>query len=175
LAFPALSGAIRAAKKSQAKSDCTNLVLAVKNYYNEYGKYPLVAVATEEDVTYDPGFDPQDGGATGNQNLIKVLYADNETLNRKNKIFLEAPTSEVDGRYGVYIDSSGSVGNFYDPWGVGYYIRVDGDYDGEIRSAEDDSVLIFSGCIAWSAGPDGVHAYNSPDNEANQDNVYSYE
>src|SRR5438552_3035429 len=43
LLFPAIGIVKEQARKVQAKTDITNIVAAVKQYYTEYGKYPQVA------------------------------------------------------------------------------------------------------------------------------------
>lgn len=155
LAFPALTGAMRAAKRGQAKTDCANLVVAVKNYYNEYGKYP-VAAGTTADTTW----------STDNNVLMQVLMAEDTTLNRKELTFIEPPLADAAGRHGVYDD--GTINNFIDPWGTAYFIRVDSDYNSEIASPKDSSQVLFMGVAAWSAGID-------EDDATVQDNIYSWE
>ncbi len=159
LAFPALTGAMRAAKRGQARTDCTNLVIAVKNYYNEYGKYPVTSAGA--DITWGPD-------NTDNNELMTVLMAESPTLNRKNITFIEPPLAEAEGRHGVLDGGGTNIGDFYDPWGTPYFIRVDSDYDSEIESPKDSSQVLFMGVAAWSAGMDN-------DDSTTQDNVYSFE
>ncbi len=143
LAFPAVQGALDSGKKAQARNDLQQIVMAVKAYQLEYGKLPTVDGA--EDFTTD------------NDKLLNVLRGTaNEgsqlQMNPRKIAFIEPKISKTT-KGGL-----GPDGKFYDPWGVTYKIRMDGNYDNQIQnfytgnSAGWDT-LNYS-VIAASAGPD---------------------
>ncbi|HEX8294791.1 MAG TPA: type II secretion system protein, partial [Chthoniobacteraceae bacterium] len=75
LLFPALGIVKESARKVQAKTDVTNIVASVKQYYTEYGRYPPVQSSTgasEGDVVVgDPVISP----AADNNALFNTLRA----------------------------------------------------------------------------------------------------
>jgi prepilin-type N-terminal cleavage/methylation domain-containing protein len=53
LLLPVVNSVMNNAHKTEAKSTEMQIVSAVKNYYAEYGQYPVVAQTTPTDVTFD--------------------------------------------------------------------------------------------------------------------------
>ncbi len=47
----------------------------------------------------------------------------------------------------------GPDGNYYDPWGRQYIVRIDSSYSGKINAPDGEQ--LDAGVIAWSLGPDG--------------------
>jgi prepilin-type N-terminal cleavage/methylation domain-containing protein len=151
LAFPVFQGVMNSAKKTQAKSDLMQIVTAVNAFYTEYGRYPTTAT-TDAAARYGPGNAASDGifnelrgksGAPLNTRLIVFISPPEDTtqLNPKGKI--------------------GSDGQFYDPWGSAYSLRIDADYDNEITNpygsgggAGPDTIR--QGVLAWSFGKNGA-------------------
>lgn len=110
LLFPAVNGAIDAARKAQAKNDVTQIATAVIAYETEYGKLP------------------KNANGPVNTDLVKILMAQNDTENPRKISFIEAGTAKR-GKSGT--NDTG----FVDPWGGVYQIKVDDDYNNEVTAA----------------------------------------
>src|SRR5207248_499051 len=100
LLFPAIKGIMDSAARTQAKTQITGIVAAVKHYYSDYGQYPIsttgAAAATATDVAFgkanagvgtqsnaalfeilrnlNAGGSPPAGGTTVPQNPRGVVY-----------------------------------------------------------------------------------------------------
>lgn len=166
LLFPAVNGAINAARKAQAQNDAVQLTIATQAFSTEYGRFPLKWASTDDDFTYDSG--------NPNKTLIEMLTGNGTegTNNPKKIVFLETKIAKKSGTN--WVNGVAPDGNFYDPWGTPYYIRIDCDYNGQVRSPYNDNDKIRKTVMAWSAGRDKKHAYNRPDDTANKDNVTSW-
>ncbi|MEY2539812.1 MAG: ral secretion pathway protein [Verrucomicrobiota bacterium] len=154
LLFPVFKGAQTQAKRTQAKNDLVQLVTAVTAYYTEYGKYPLPAGAQggSEDYTYS-----YDGtGTPENSDLIKILENDASASadNPRGIVFLNARAAKTANGYGVQPPTASKPFLFLDPWGRGYSICIDADYNGKVRERGTGTLITF-GVIAWSLGEDG--------------------
>ena len=113
LLFPAVNGAIDAARKAQAKNDVVQIATAVTAYETEYGRLP------------NTNSGPQDVGG----DWLKALGGSNAaSLNPRQIVFIELNNAKK-GRSGLTND------NFVDPWGEKYRIAFDHDYDNTIASA----------------------------------------
>jgi prepilin-type N-terminal cleavage/methylation domain-containing protein len=106
LSFPAVSGAMDSAKKTQAKSNAVQIATAVTAYEMEYGKLPAFT------------------GTTVDKTLVDILT----TNNSRGIVFLEAPTWKK-GKGGT-----NSSGDYCDPWSStsAYAIALDTDYDNKV-------------------------------------------
>ena len=109
LLFPAVQGALEAAKKAQAKNDVTQIATAIVAYDTEYGRLPSA--------------NPEPQQLTGD--ILNALVASNDTLNPRKIIFLEVLNYKR-GKGGI------SNGVFVDPLGKFYYVGVDSDYDNRV-------------------------------------------
>ena len=115
LLFPAVNGAIDAAKKAQAKNDVTQIATAVIAYETEYGKLPAITPQTA-DATVD---------ALATNGIIGILMGIDAVNNPRGIVFLEVQdVSKKKGKSGI-----GSNGYFCDPWGNTYKIALDYNYD----------------------------------------------
>jgi prepilin-type N-terminal cleavage/methylation domain-containing protein len=176
LLFPAFKAVQNQARQTQAKNDLTQIVNAVNAYYTEYGKYPLVTA----DATYGSTTIP-------NNDLFYTLRAvasganANNVANTRQIVFINPPSvkNTATPRSGI-----GSDGNYYDPWGTQYWVRIDGGYDnslanpyGNNQGAGPDPLSI--GVIAWSLGLDQVLGSKPPANGngiyTNSDDVISWQ
>lgn len=153
LLFPAFRGVQDQAKKTQAKNDLIQIVTAVNAFYTEYGKYPLTP-ASPADTTY--------GTSTTNDKLFNELRnSSTVTDNTRGIVFISPPDAKdsANPRTGIAPTGSGSVGQYFDPWGKPYFVRIDTDYDNQVDnpySANAGSTpKLQSGAIAWSLGKDG--------------------
>src|SRR5260370_21976788 len=128
LLFPTFRGVQDQAKRTQAKNDVTQIVTAVHAFYTEYGKYPL---STSSDTTFGPG-----GSPTTNETLLSELRGlSATTLNPRQIVFISPPDVKdaTNPRSGIGT-SAANAGQYFDPWGKNYGIRIDGDYDIEVAT-----------------------------------------
>jgi len=154
LAFPAVNGAINSARKAQARNDVQQIVAAVKAFKAEYGKFPTDDINALDSDLNDHYYD-------SNRDVIQALLGKNETLNPKKIVFLEARESGK-GKSGL---KSGSD-EFVDPWGKGYIIKMDTNYNGKTEYYGDRYTTV----IAFSAGQNA----NPEDPSKNSDDIYSF-
>jgi prepilin-type N-terminal cleavage/methylation domain-containing protein len=162
LLFPAIGIAKEQARKAQARTDVVGICAAVKQYYAEYGKYPLdPAVApTTGDALYG------DSSATSNHLLFDILRNLNSTAPGQPNPYNPRAINFFDGKTAsdanapragfVPSTSSGSfpAGAFMDPWGSEYRIAVDADYDNQITN------LTYVDFITQNGPRTGVAAYS---------------
>ncbi len=112
LLFPAVGGAIDAARKAQAKNDVTQIATAVTAYETEYGKLPGT-------ITSDTSKNVDDA-------LVKILTAQDDVNNPRKITFIEIGVAKK--------GKSGTNGTgFVDPWGGNYQIAMDGTYDNTLN------------------------------------------
>ena len=151
LLLPALNSAKNAAKKASAKNDLTQLVNAVKQFYTDYGVYPVDPSANVTGNSQDAEWgDP--GGARPISDIVNVLRADlvsgdtistgsNPTpisINTREVIYLDVPIVKdlTNPKSGLGTgketgNANGSKGGqWYDPWGNTYECCIDSNYDG---------------------------------------------
>src|SRR5206468_2868498 len=163
LLFPAFKGVQNQARQTQAKNDLTQIVTAVNAFYTDYGKYPLGTGITT-DYTYGPG-----GNLTTNQTLFTELRACTAaagscpaaaTINTRQIVFISPPDvkNSAAPRSGIGT-AAGNVGQYFDPWGSNYVIRIDGDYNNSLTNPYGNNQgagpsPLAIGVIAWSLGID---------------------
>jgi prepilin-type N-terminal cleavage/methylation domain-containing protein len=186
LLFPAFRAVQNQAKQTQAKNDLTQIVNAVNAYYTDYGKYPLVTA----DTTYGPG------GTANNLLFNELRSTATATQNARQIVFISPPSVKDPGnpRSGIALLAttingiSVAIGDFVDPWGTPYNVRIDGSYDNSVPNpygaqttggAGPDPVPL--GVIAWSSGKDqtlgtnGDNVYKNPTTGAQSDDVISWQ
>ncbi len=152
LLFPAFQGIQNQARKTQAKSDLMQIVTAVNAYYTEYGKYPLTP-PTPADTTY--------GSTTTNEQLFNELRSATVTENTRRIVFLSPPDAkDVNNPRAGISSARATAGQYFDPWGKPYMIRIDTDYDNQVNNPysqnSGSAPLLRSSVIAWSFGKDGL-------------------
>jgi prepilin-type N-terminal cleavage/methylation domain-containing protein len=158
LALPVFQGALTQAKRTQARNDVIQIVTAVNAYYTEYGNYPFTPPVLA-DTTY--------GGTTPNALLLNELRSVNATQNPRGIIFLSPPDAKDPNnpRAGISV-APATAGQYFDPWGKPYLIRVDTDYDNQVSNPyaqnAGNAPLLRSGVIAWSFGKDGLSESAAP-------------
>lgn len=149
LLFPVVSSVQDRAKKTQAASDCAQIVTAVKAYFAEYGKYPVSDLKQG-----DPGGigtvlgDPTADGLQGkykNGLVMDVLRAIskrrsysldgnwNDTpahgLNPKQVVYFEGrPAKDATKPKNGFAISGALEGCYFDGWGNQYMIFLDTSY-----------------------------------------------
>jgi hypothetical protein len=99
---------------------------------------------------------------TNNAALMNVLRATVATNNPRQIVFISPPNVKdtVNPRGGI-----GSDGQYYDPWGTPYRLRIDGNYNNQLANpyAADTGAGPLNasiGVMSWSAGKD----QKAPDN-----------
>src|SRR5207244_3817931 len=171
LLFPAFQAVQNQAKRTQAKNDLTQIVNAVNAFYTEYGKYPI---STTIDTTFGPG-----GTPTTNETLFTELRGCTAvtgscpaaaTINTRQIVFISPPDvkNSASPRSGIGI-AVANRGQYFDPWGTNYVIRIDGDYNNQVvnpYTANAGAAPLSIGVIAWSLGADQAGGQGSADKNA---------
>jgi prepilin-type N-terminal cleavage/methylation domain-containing protein len=154
LLFPAFKAVQNQAKQTQAKNDLTQIVNAVNAYYTDYGRCPLVTADTLITTTSTPS----------TADLLYTLRAVNAGQNTNNAanprviVFISPPYVKNDTAGQRRSGVSPTDGNYYDPWGTPYVIKIDGGYDNQLAnpySLNAGPTTLAIGVIAWSFGTDG--------------------
>lgn len=176
LAFPVFQGVQNQTRKTQAKNDLMQIVTAINAYYTEYGKYPLTP-PTPADKTY--------GATATNEQLFNELRFVAATDNPRGIVFLSPPDAkDVNSPRAGISSAPASSGQYFDPWGKPYLIRIDTDYDNQVSNPYSQNAgsvpLLRSGVIAWSFGKDALSQSTSTtpaDKNAgtNKDDVISWQ
>jgi len=109
LLFPAVNGALRAARKAQASNDVTQIATAIVAYNTEYGQWPTNAKGAAADVEGD---------------FLKALMG----TNARSITFLEVNNAK--GKKSGYSTN----GAFIDPWGNAYKYVVDTNYGSAVTN-----------------------------------------
>lgn len=171
LAFPVFQNVQNSAKKTQAKNDLVQVVTAVNAFYTEYGKYPLPSGAAGDAVTYG-------GGGPSSRELFDSLRGIDRISNPRQLQFINPPDAKASTtpRGGI-----GPVdGQFYDPWGTPYSIRIDADYSGEVPNPYGANAgatpNLRQGVIAWSSGRDrATQSGGDKNTNPNKDDIISWQ
>jgi len=166
LLFPAIGIAKDQARKAEARTAVTGIVTAVKQYYAEYGKYPLGSLA-------NPG-NPTDvifgDSSNSNQILFDILRNIGATQGQPNQynpraiVFFDGKTvtDPANPKSGFASQAAGNgvtTNSFVDPWGYQYRICIDGDYDNKISNLPyldfQNTNAPLTGVCVFSIGKDG--------------------
>jgi prepilin-type N-terminal cleavage/methylation domain-containing protein len=157
LLFPAFKAVQNQARQTQAKNDLTQIVNAVNAFYTEYGKYPIDPAAGTVDVSYGPT-----GATYTNDKLLNVLRnipgGLTTTLNPRQIVFISPPDVKNPASPRSGIGTSTGIGQYYDPWGIPYVIKIDGSYDNQLPNpytANAGATPLQLAVVAWSFGTDG--------------------
>ena len=145
--FPAAHSVLEHARKVQAKNDLLQIETAVNAFYTEYGRYPTNV--TGGDASYGPGF-------LSSKALFDELRAKSASLNTRQIVFI-SPTEDASQTNPK--GKIGSDGQFHDPWGTSYSIKIDADYDNEVGNPYGGNGgggpdPLRRGIISWSVGKD---------------------
>ncbi len=152
LAFPVIQSAQNQTRRAQARNDLMQIVTAVNAYYAEYGRYPLTPT-TPADTTY--------GVTPTNEQLFNELRSVAALQNPRAIVFLSPPDVKDGTKPRAGIGSGpATAGQYFDPWGKPYMIRLDTDYDNQVNNPYSQNAggapLLRSGVIAWSFGKDSL-------------------
>jgi prepilin-type N-terminal cleavage/methylation domain-containing protein len=157
LAFPAVNGALNSARKAEARNDVQQIVAAVKAFQAEYGRMPT------SDINNNSS-DFSDNYYSSNRNIIRALLGQDTTLNPKGISFLEVKSA---GRNRSGLNSSGE---FVDPWGQSYMIKLDTNYNGRTEYYGDR----FFSVIVFSSGPDKSPGNPNDGSAPGKDDICSF-
>ena len=181
LLFPAFKAVQSQARSTQAKNDLTQIVNAVNAFYTDYGKYPI---STTIDTTFGPG-----GTPNTNQTLFTELRGcaaaggscpAAATINTRQIVFISPPDvkNPATPRSGIGT-AAGTLGQYFDPWGNNYFIRIDGDYNNQVANPYTANAgatpNLQLGVIACSLGPDGAGGQGDKNSGAAADDVISWQ
>ncbi len=148
--FAAGNFAVQRAKKVKCLATATALEGAVNNFFTEYGYMPVDDAA---DTTVETDVDA---------NLITVLSGLETVATPKNTRaikFLQVQQGKANTNGMMYSADGKSVTGLYDPWGGGYHVMLDCDYDERITPAPaggGGASLNGKRVAVWSDGADGV-------------------
>ena len=173
MGFGAGAAVMNTAKKTVATNDCTNLVLAVGNFYDDHNYLPEAPEA---------GTAP--GAPTMNALMDQLIGFDKENNTKGVRYFQgkEAKGKNQNGAYGGLFYTENSV-ELFDAWrkkGAAannrhYFLLMDVDLDDEITDPFDAAKPIRGRkVIAWSSGRDGQYTTGQSTASKNRDNVYSW-
>jgi prepilin-type N-terminal cleavage/methylation domain-containing protein len=121
--IPAINGAIKSAKKARAMGQIRDLDGAVKRYFAEYGKMPVLA---GENGKPDKLYTGAEQGA-----VLEILINVTSNLNAKGIVFLDLDPAS----FGVKTTAEMLVElkkGYKDPWGGDYGILMDLNFDEKI-------------------------------------------
>jgi prepilin-type N-terminal cleavage/methylation domain-containing protein len=185
LLFPAFRAVQNQAKQTQAKNDLTQIVNAVNAFYTDYGRYPTAPCTPVNDATFGPG-----GSPTDNETLIRELRGCSAAtgdcvgaaaLNTRLIVFISPPDVKdpSNPRSGMGT-AAGNKGQYFDPWGTNYVVRIDCDYNNQVGNpyAADTGAgpaTLSQGVIAWSLGRDGTGGSGAKNSGASDDDVISWQ
>lgn len=133
LAFPAIGGAMDAAKRAQAAAFISQIKVALTAYNTEYSTWPSTNAGSGE-------LSPEDAylvlsGKDGRSDTCK---------NSREIKFMEFQKKDL--------NKPTSATKFWDPWKQDYEIRVDSDYDNLIPSVPGESGDLATSVAIWSTG-----------------------
>lgn len=154
LLYPAYQAVQSQAKRTHAKNDLTQIVTAVNAFYTEYGRYPLVTADTIITTTSTPN----------NADLFYTLRAvasganGSDVANPRKIVFINPPDvkDSANPRSGIGT-AAANLGQYFDPWGTPYLVRIDGTYDNQLvnpYALNAGATPLQIGVIAWSFGKD---------------------
>ena len=176
----AVPKAMEAGKKAKAKAELMAIVTAVKAYRQEYGKYPVGASKMD---AFNDEFNSWYGPPTAendSKTLMLILSGNSDVkvegavMNPKGVRFLEGVTT--DGS--VNVGANTSNGNFKDPWGTQYCVKMDSNESGGLEyynSAGATQENLRVAVIAISLGPDKTQSDPNLKATPNFDDVFSWE
>ncbi len=158
--FGAGAAAIEKARRTTAQSTAVALESAVNNFFTEYGSMPSTGTS---DAPVKTDFSE---GVT----LITILMGKEDSsgtmLNTRGINFLSVKSSKSDAaaknpKDGMVYETSGKPKGLYDPWGGGYSVMLDLDFDEQVKPAPaggGGATLHGKRVAVWTNGADGVKA-----------------
>jgi prepilin-type N-terminal cleavage/methylation domain-containing protein len=152
--FAAGNAAIQKARKTTALATATAIESAVNNFYTEYGSMPDEGSADKIVET---------NSATGIRMLEVLLGMEgtgNNVLNTRAIKFLSAREGKGNKNGLIYNTNGTSIQGLFDPWGGGFFVMLDLDYDEKLNipaTVQNGGRTLNGRRVAvWSLGADGV-------------------
>lgn len=142
LLFPRFGCGPEDAKTAHAKNDTIQLVNSIRAYHTDYGYLPT---ESNEAIRSD-------------RQLLSVPTGKETTRNPRKIVFLEVPPAKKkSGKWvgGIHPET----GNWVDPYGNPYWLKIDADYDGIIYNPYASGAgykKLREKVIVWSSGADGI-------------------
>lgn len=176
--FPAINKAKVAAQKGQAKTDMSNLGMAIKSYETDYnGRLPAPGIPTGvQDVTYgyvaNPALvNPGHYSFENNRDVVAVLlnlekFRDGTTTTNVGKVFNPRGLTPWNAKDAAD-NTSGGVGpdgNFRDPWGNQYVISLDTSLNERVRDT-----LYARRAVSQEANAKGYYGLSNTNGTGNSD------
>lgn len=149
LSFPAIQGALNAAKKAEASAMVSQLKIALTSYQTEYGVWPSALQGTSDQEI--------DGG-----DIYDILIGNDNSNNDNPRriVFMEFNSKSLRDASGNRVEDPSDATTFVDPWEEEYKIKVDSDYSNRVEGVEGSDI---NGSIAvWSTGKDKTWDTNDP-------------
>jgi hypothetical protein len=152
-------------KVAQATKTCREIAGAIGSYYADYKHLPIPdAVGAGSGDT-----DIADTSEAGDLLGVLASTKTDVTMNPRHHNYLDgmqqAKHTDKGMVNGVDYESDPERPTLHDPWGRGYRIRFDSDFDGIIANPAANSSgdgggiaptnILGKKCIVWNAGPDG--------------------
>lgn len=132
--------AVTKAQRATTLATAAAIESAVNSFMTEYGSMP------------DQGSSDKTVATGSDTSLLEVLLGLESNLNRKSIRLLSVKEVKEKRNGLLYDTSSGRVIGLYDPWGGGYNVRLDLDYDMKLNV--DGDSLQNRRVAVWSNGPD---------------------
>ena len=159
LLFPAIQGVKESQRKTEAKHTGLQLSGAIRQFYVEYGKYPVAASAITSSTN-----DVILSDTTAHNNLLPVLLniptgwnaTGPEQLNTRGVVFMEPKVVKDATRPsgGLYSINNANY-RLHDPWGGIYRMVIDTSYDNQVTPEYTDVGALTTSVAVWCLGKDG--------------------
>ncbi|MGC4015129.1 MAG: prepilin-type N-terminal cleavage/methylation domain-containing protein [Luteolibacter sp.] len=156
--FGAAALAMKRAKITKAKAMISSVEQAINAFYNEYGRLPD---PSGSGLTSDsePPLDTSSGDGVKLLNILMGKETGTDIQNTKSLNFLNV--NEGKNKKDGIVYNGNQVEGLYDPFGSGYQIVLDGDYNEEITpptnssaSTSSSNILRNRHCAVYSLGPE---------------------
>ena len=137
LLFPAFKAVQNQARQTQAKNDLTQIVNAVNAFYTEYGKYPLEHSCRHDlRARRNPNYKRDSFYRTSRMHCCRQDHVQLPLPSTRAKSFsFRHRTSRTQrARDRASEQPQANNGQYFDPWGTNYVIRIDGDYNNQVAN-----------------------------------------
>lgn len=167
LATPAILSGIERARVTRATSICNAFETAVISFENEYNYLPYGGGGNAPDDDNDTPLVSNTGEGA---ELMGILAGIEDEFNFKEIRYfeLDEPTGNKDG---LRIDEASGTAELFDPWGEGYLITMDYNFDGLVENPFDNDGDVSRKTVIYSLGGDK----DSGTTALNKDNASNFE
>lgn len=152
--FAAGNAAIQKAKRVTCQATATAIESAVNNFFTEYGSMPTKSTSGDSDGSpIDTSTDKAE---------LDILLGFDTTVNGRGVKFLNVKQSKNKAadpkpKDGLVYNSDNSAKGLYDPWGGGFKVLMDLNFDEKVEpdTAASSKVTLYGRRVAvWSDGAD---------------------